>query len=380
MNEFIKKEKFIILTAVVFAVCFGFFGATKAEYYESGTLVSQNLLEDLYTESVDSFGYNATIPANTSIQVQFSQHGEYGEWYSSDGTPDGWDTLSNGDYTAEGDAIDLSTLGWTDPYFFYKASFETTDTDTTPVLDEVRVYYEEGTAPAISYETSGTLVSQNILDGVGVDNVIQSFYYNASSVPAGTSLRAQFSQDNADWYNSSGEADGWDTLVQGINSIDLSDLGWSGISFYYKIEFSSNGTATPVLDEIRVGYASALVFDHPDPLRFSRNVTFSVEWIAVLDSGVKLYVCKAEDGTSAGCGIGGSWCSNSDDFETSKIITCSYATVEGDVDINNYYIYICDSDNNCSSAIPGAFTVKTTPDSVIIKGGLKVKGGWKVKF
>lgn len=42
MNEFIKEEKYIILTAVVFAVCFGFFGAAKAEYHESGTLVSQN--------------------------------------------------------------------------------------------------------------------------------------------------------------------------------------------------------------------------------------------------------------------------------------------------------------------------------------------------
>ncbi|KPJ54599.1 hypothetical protein AMJ47_04080 [Parcubacteria bacterium DG_72] len=374
-----KIKNLAIFTALVLLGCFRFWSLAEAtEYYESGTLVSKNLLISQYVNSIDSLGYNATIPANTSLKVQFSQNKT--SWYSSAGVLNAWDTLSDGDYLSAGDAIDLSGLNWSESFFFYKVSLTTTDTSTTGVLSEIRVYFDEGEAPATSYETSGTLVSKNILSGVEVDNVINGFYYNASSIPAATSLRVQFSQDKTTWYNSAGEANGWDTLAQGSHLIDLTNLGWSGLNFYYKIEFSGNGNGTPVLDEVKVDYVPASASDYPDPVRFSQNVTFSVEWLSILDSGVKLYVCKAEDGTSSGCGVGGEWCSNSDDFETGKTITCPYQTAEGDVGSNNYYVYVCDSSSNCSSAIPGTFTVQSaTSASTKLKGGIKLKGGTKFK-
>ena len=368
-----------ILAITIFTGCFSIFQLAKAEYYESGTLYSKNLLDGLYINSITSFGYNATIPENTQIQVQFSQNKT--DWYDSAGEPDGWNNLLDGDYLAENDAIDLSALEWIEPYFFYKASMTTVATSSsTPTLSEARVYYEEGVAPATSYATSGTLYSKNLLDGVGVSNVVIGFYYNVSSMPIGTNIRVQFSQDKTTWYNSAGEESGWDNLTLGDFLIDLKGLGWSGINFYYKIELTGDGASTPVLDEVRAYHQEASISDYPDPLRYGNDITFEVEWPAALSSGVKLYVCKAEDGTSAGCGGGGSWCTNSNDFETGKTIICSYATEETDEGSSNYYIYVCDSSDNCSSAILGTFTVGmiSTP-SVKFPGGVKFKGGTNFK-
>jgi len=105
------------------------------------------------------------------------------------------------------------------------------------------------------YYSSGSLISINLLSGQTVTE-INSFGYVVSSIPAGTGLRVQFSQDNSTWKNSAGTIGGWDTLAVGTNSISLSALGWSGPNFYYKMEFTSNGIDTPILDEISVGFMS----------------------------------------------------------------------------------------------------------------------------
>jgi len=106
------------------------------------------------------------------------------------------------------------------------------------------------------YNSPGTLTSKNLLLGQSVVS-IDSFGYNVSSIPAGTSLKVQFSKDSTNWYNSAGTLGGWDTLSQGTHSIGLSGLGWSGPNFYYKMEFTTDTTYTytPVLDEISVNFS-----------------------------------------------------------------------------------------------------------------------------
>ena len=106
-----------------------------------------------------------------------------------------------------------------------------------------------------AYDSPGTLTSVNLLSGETVVS-IDSFGYNASAIPLGTGLKAQFSQDSSTWYDSSGNPSQWDTLSEGSHSIDLSGLGWSGDNFYYKMEFTSDGTDTPVLDEISVNFST----------------------------------------------------------------------------------------------------------------------------
>jgi len=115
--------------------------------------------------------------------------------------------------------------------------------------------YAEINYTDVSYYSSGTIDSINLLSGETVKS-IDSFDYNASAIPSGTSLKVQFSQDNTNWYNSAGTGDGWDTLSQGIHNIDLSGLSWSGANFYYHMLFTSDGSDTPILDEIRVNFST----------------------------------------------------------------------------------------------------------------------------
>ena len=105
------------------------------------------------------------------------------------------------------------------------------------------------------YDSPGIITSINLLSGEKVVS-IDDFEYNASAIPSGTSLKVQFSTDNTSWYNSAGTLDGWDTLSQGTANISLSGLGWSGANFYYHTEFTSDGTGTPVLDEISVYFST----------------------------------------------------------------------------------------------------------------------------
>ncbi len=109
----------------------------------------------------------------------------------------------------------------------------------------------------------GDLVSTNLLAGETVESV-DSFGYDVSSIPAGTSLKVQFSQDNTNWYNASGLLGSWDSLSVGSNTIDLSLLDWSGNNFYYQMEFTSDALIAyaPVLDEISVNYSSGVI---PEP-------------------------------------------------------------------------------------------------------------------
>src|SRR6056297_1387161 len=106
------------------------------------------------------------------------------------------------------------------------------------------------------YVSTSTVTSADLISESNV-NSIDSFYYNATSIPSGTSLEFQFatSSNSGPWYNSSGSAGSWDTVsTTGGDTIDLSSLNWSANSFYYKMRMTSDGTSTPVLDNIKVNY------------------------------------------------------------------------------------------------------------------------------
>lgn len=126
-----------------------------------------------------------------------------------------------------------------------------------------------------AYDTLGTLTSINLLYGETVGR-IDSFYYDASAIPSGTRLRVQFSRDNTNWYNSAGTLGGWDTLSAGTNSIDLSGLGWSSANFYYHMEFTSDGSDTPVLDEINAVFAT--YYSSGDLVSSAYDTGYDLNW------------------------------------------------------------------------------------------------------
>ncbi len=169
---------------VILIICsLVFVSEPKAAVYEtSGSFVSVNVLVSQGVKSVDKFGYDATVPANTSLKVQFSRDGV--SWKNSAGEDNGWDSLSQGNHLAEVDAINLSGLGWTNHYFYYKVLLETSDTATTPVLNETVVYY----SPGVSIDTENvvntipkqTTARATILALEGGNATVRGFKYGLS--------------------------------------------------------------------------------------------------------------------------------------------------------------------------------------------------------
>ena len=120
--------------------------------------------------------------------------------------------------------------------------------------------YVEVSYSGYNTTNTGNFASTNLLDGQTV-GPIDSFSYNLTSLPAGTtSAHIQFSKVNGNfttWFNSAGE-NTWEEIYVGSNTISLSTLNWSGsdpdyAGFYYRIFFDSDvGTDTPVLDSVSV--------------------------------------------------------------------------------------------------------------------------------
>ena len=99
---------------------------------------------------------------------------------------------------------------------------------------------------------TGNFISVNLLEKQNALS-INSFNYS-TFIPSGTNIQIQFSNDNIKWYNSSGSLNGWDLLINGSNSIDLSYLNWNGFKFYYKVKFSSEYINVPFLQNINLSY------------------------------------------------------------------------------------------------------------------------------
>jgi len=109
------------------------------------------------------------------------------------------------------------------------------------------------TTTLAEYSGSGSFTSTNLLSGVGDVNSITQFF-SSSTIPAGTSLWAQFSQDSASWYDKNGTLNATTSITAGASFIDLSYLMWSGANFYYKMGLTSNGSDTPILYDAGVYY------------------------------------------------------------------------------------------------------------------------------
>ena len=90
---------------------------------------------------------------------------------------------------------------------------------------------------ACAYATSGNWTSTNLLSGKTVSS-INSFVYNLSSLPANTTSTVQFSNDNSNWRDSSGNSGQWDTMSQGSHSIVLICLRLAGPRLIFTAESS----------------------------------------------------------------------------------------------------------------------------------------------
>lgn len=110
---------------------------------------------------------------------------------------------------------------------------------------------------AATYYSSALLVSADLLVGQTV-NSVDYFGYNCS-IPAGASLKVQFSQDKVNWFSAGHIADTWTDLVdgshldEGSGALELS--GYFEPGFYYRSQFDTSDTAvTPNLVAVNLIY------------------------------------------------------------------------------------------------------------------------------
>jgi hypothetical protein len=134
----------------------------------------------------------------------------------------------------------------------------------------------------------GNLNSVNLLSGENPHS-INTFNYTVS-IPSGTNISVQFSQDNLSWYGSSGVENGWDILSDGSGSIDLSALGWQGSDFYYKMNFTSDytyDTKIPALKNINISYSRYVSLgkleSQPYDSSEDNTVWKTLDWTATTD-------------------------------------------------------------------------------------------------
>ncbi len=273
------------------------------DYITSGTQASQVLDTGVVGATWSQLSWSETLQANTDITFQvrasdtsFLKGAATPSWSSVGGTSPVTTELPAGRYKQ------------------WQATLTTSDTAKTPTLHEIVVDYSG------SYNSPGDFMSTNLLSGETLTS-IDSFGYNASAIPSGTSLKVQFSQDNTNWCNSAGTADGWDTLSQGTDIIDLSSLGWSGANFYYKMEFTSDGTDTPVLDEISVTYSSyytsgtltSSAYDAGHEMDWS-TISFTIDEPSGTEIKFQIRTAATEDGLSSATWYGPT---GTDDYYTS---------------------------------------------------------------
>ncbi len=249
------KLKIQYKLAVYFCLSFLLFGGVslaRADYYAQGTMKSTNLLVGAEVTAINSFTVDSTIPAGTTVSVQFSQDRHI--FYSSAGTKGGWDSLSAGE-----DEVDLSGLSWDGAVLYYKLKLETTDSALTPVVNDTTLDYTgtEADAPGGTiYHQEGAIVSTNMVGSTGERILAVNSIDITTDIPAGTSVAAQFSEDGESWYSSSGTANGWDSLVDEENLIDLSGLEWTS-SLYYKAKLETiDGAMISKITEVEVDYDS----------------------------------------------------------------------------------------------------------------------------
>lgn len=251
MNEF-KIFTFLIVffSLTILAGVFSCNPAKAESYYASGILKSNNVLSGADITDINDFRVTASIPASTTVSVSFSQDKTY--YYSASGTKGAWTDVASGTTV-----IDMSDLAWIGSLLFYKLKLTTTDASSTPTVGEIRVNYDGTDVPTATttrYGSWGIVLSNNVLSGATVNSI--TGFHATTSLPSGSVARVTFSQDKSAFYSASGTKGAWTDLANGNNTIDLSGLGWSGASFYYKIRLEAliDPAVRPKLTEARVVY------------------------------------------------------------------------------------------------------------------------------
>ena|GEM_PF-4021920 len=130
----------------------------------------------------------------------------------------------------------------------------------------------------VSAPKTSTVQSINLIAGISGITSLNTFVYNLSAKPGGTTASLQFSPDAATWYNASCSSGGTQSLSTGSNTLNLSGACWSTTAFYYKLVFTGDSTTTPVMDDITLNYTYLTVPNFCVLEESPQNDKITVNW------------------------------------------------------------------------------------------------------
>jgi hypothetical protein len=238
---------------------------------DSGELRSIDMIDESDIYSVISFHYEAVLPKDTLIMVQFSQDNI--SWYNSFGQIFAWNTLQDGV-----NSIFLTDLTWTKPNFYYRLSFSS-NLLYTPVIKEVSLDF-------FQFANSGTYTSP-IYDSKD-DNSTWKFLSWTANIRQGTSLQFQLRASNSinkllisDTAGFNGPDGKSTSYYQHSHDFPIWQ-GHSGKRFVqYRAYFLSSGKNTCDLSAVDIIYNSIPVTSIPERTAenvFTNDKSPTLEW------------------------------------------------------------------------------------------------------
>lgn len=114
-----------------------------------------------------------------------------------------------------------------------------------------------------------------------------------------------------------------------------------------------NETSAKPIASITINQGTA----NPTDASVGQEIEFSARYSTTTQGGeYALYACKSKRMSPDQFCQDGSWCVSSA-FTADNPLKCKYTPIQQDNGSNNYFMFVCDKQKQCSSAFPGAFTV-----------------------
>ena len=230
--------------------------------------------------------------------------------------------------------------------------------------------YSESASECDSLEVSGATLTSTIGDAQNFTLKTAS-YKVLKLTPSGGSLTLTFDSANFSTsyilqWNEESAIPGLTTAhIVGVSKantnyavlVDDSVYGIYQSSASSEISFTYSGGYTAKVFKINEAPSITSVSDSPDPIAPGSNITFTVNWTDPNSDQTKTHICKTSAISGQICG-GGSWCDTTS-WSASSPSSCSYNVQASDMGTNNYYAFVCDTNNACSSSSSGTFTVQS---------------------
>jgi hypothetical protein len=162
------------------------------------------------------------------------------------------------DYTPSTSLGEIKDTGWV----LTVGSYLTTTFNFNGTADNFRYWSRELNQSEINEEYSptvleGNITSKNLLADLGATRIDEATFN--CSIITGSTIDVMFSENGLDWYDNNGNLDSWVSLSNGLNVIDLLDLGFtSNIQYKAKLTKGSVFPLTPQLINIMVAYQPSM--------------------------------------------------------------------------------------------------------------------------